>query len=183
MSTVAQVGASGIAVDKSGNLYLANGAYVRKLAPDGALSVAAGNGQIGDGGDGGPATNAQLIGPTGVALDDSGNLYIADRSRVRKVSPDGTINTVAGGGSALFGGGPATSARIDVEAIALDNAGNLYIASDLYVRMVSSDGVIVTIAGNAASSFYSGDGGQALNARLNGPRGLAVDPLGNLYIA
>ena len=88
--------ALGVAVDKSGDLYIAGGPNVRKVSPNGTVTVVAGSGQIGDGGDGGPATAAQMIGPTSVVLDNSGILYIADAYRVRKVSPDGIISSIAG---------------------------------------------------------------------------------------
>src|SRR5438270_12486840 len=104
-----------------------------------------GTGFIGDGGDGGPATSAAFIGPTAVAIDQRGNLYIGDVSRVRKVSPDGIINTVAGGGKDDPGdGGPAVSARIAVESINISTTGNLYIAGYGRVRKVTAGGTVRT---------------------------------------
>jgi uncharacterized protein (TIGR03437 family) len=183
ITTVVQSGARGLAVDKSSNLYFSAGAFVRKASPDGTVTVLAGSGFIGDGGDGGPATSAQFIGPSGVALDDAGNIYIADVSRVRKVAPDGTISTFAGGGKDTLAGGPATSAMIDAQAVSFDSSGNLYIAGSVYVRKVSPDGLLQPVAGSPASPYYSGDGGPALDARLNWPHGVALDASGNLYIA
>jgi hypothetical protein len=103
---------------------------VLRVSPDGSVkTVAGGTGIIGDSGDGGPATSAAFIVPMTVALDRGGNLYIGDVYRVRKVTPDGIINTVAGGGKDYPGdGGPATNAQIAVESIAIDAIGNLYIA-------------------------------------------------------
>ena len=164
--------ALGVAVDKPGNLYVAGGPNVRKISSDGTITVVAGSGQIGDGGDGGPATSAQLIGPTSVALDNSGNFYIADVSHVRKVAPDGIISTLA------VSGIPGT-----VESVALDKSGSLYIAGDSFVLKLSPNGAISPFAGNGASPDFSGDGGPALQARLNAPGGLAVDASGNLYVA
>jgi uncharacterized protein (TIGR03437 family) len=177
ITTVTESGALGLAVDKSGSLYFAGGAKVRKVSPDGAVTVVAGNGQIGDGGDGGPATSAQLIGPASVALDNSGNLYIADVSRVRKVSTDGIISSVARVEL------PGTTMPITVESISLDNSGNLYLAGVSYVLKLPPNGLIAVIAGNGGSTTYSGDGGQTRNARFNAPTGVAVDALGNLYVA
>ena len=182
----------GVAVDAAGNIYIVDrdNNRVRKVGPSGIITTVAGNELRGFSGDGGPATGALLNLPYGgVALDSSGNLYIADsdNNRVRKVSPTGIISTVAGnGGSWGFSGdgGPATSASLAQPwAVALDAAGNLYIADrwNHRIRRVSAAGIITTVAGNGVQGF-SGDGGPATSASLNWPAGLAADALGNLYI-
>jgi len=151
IGTAASISALGVAVDNAGNLYVVDYRGARKVSQaDGTvITVAGGTGIIGDGGDGGPATSAAFIGPTAVALDRAANLYIGDVSRIREVSSDGFIKTVAGGGKDDPGdGGPATSAQIAVESIAMDAPGNLYIAGNRRVRKVSPDGTITTLAGN-----------------------------------
>jgi sugar lactone lactonase YvrE len=160
------------------------------FAQSGIISTVAGNGAAGFSGDGDPATSAQLYGPTGVAVDAAGNLYIADSSnnRIRKVTPGGVITTVAGNGSAGFSGdgGPATSAQLaHPNDIAVDTAGNLFIVdtNNNRIRKVTPGGVITTVAGNGSVGF-SGDGGPATAAQLNGPQAVAVDmTAGNLFIA
>jgi sugar lactone lactonase YvrE len=177
-------------VDVVGNLYIADtGNYrVREVAANGIISTVAGGGSIGYSGDGGPATSAGLNYPYGVAVDVAGNLYIADffNSRVRKVATNGTISTVAGGGGSYPGdGGPATNAVLgNVTGVAVDVAGNLYIADpdNNRIRKVAANGTISTVAGNGTLG-YSGDGGPATSAQLWSPDGVAVDVAGNLYIA
>jgi sugar lactone lactonase YvrE len=120
----------GIAVDPSGNVYIASSLSNRifKISPGGRLTTLAGNGGRGYSGDGGPAAQAQLQNPRGLAMDSSGNLYIADSSndRIRKISSTGVITTVAGGGSSLGDGGPATGASLlSPSYVAVDQAGNL----------------------------------------------------------
>jgi len=184
ITTAAQAAGLGIAVDSAGNLYVATPPFVRKISPDGLVTTVAGSGFIGDQGDGGAATNAQLINPIGLALDAAGNLYIGDVDRVRKVSTDGIISTVAGGGNDYPGdGAPAVNARIYIESLAIDGFGSLYTAGYGRVRKVSPNGVITTVAGDDGPTHYSGDGGPAAMAQLYGPTGLAVDAAGNLYIA
>ncbi len=175
-----------VAVDSAGNLYIADGFRVRKVS-GGTITTVAGNGVWGFSGDGGPATSASLDSPCGVAVDSAGNLYIADwgNSRIRKVS-GGTITTVAGNGNPGFSGdgGPATSASLSgPTGVAVDSADNLYIADadNSRIRKVSG-GTITTVAGNENWGF-SGDGGPATSAWLNAPEGVAVDSVGNLYIA
>jgi len=150
ISTAAAFGGSGVAVDGRGNLYVVDYTRVRRVSPNGTVTtVAGGTGIIGVTGDGGPATSAGFIGPMAVAVDGGGNLFIGDVSSVRKVSPDGIINTVAGGGKNDPGdGGPATSAQIAVKSIAIDGSGTLYIAGSGRVRKVSPGGTITTVAGN-----------------------------------
>ena len=182
---------SGVAVDGSGNLYIADRSNhrVRRVDPAGVITTVAGTGERGFGGDAGPAASAQLFFPSGVAVDGSGNLYIADRSnhRVRRVDPAGVITTVAGTGEGGFAGdtGLATSAQLAFpEGVAVDMAGNLYIADvgNHRVRKVDPAGVITTVAG-AGAWRYGGDGGPATSAQLHSPEGMAVDAAGNLYIA
>jgi len=181
---------SGLAVDSSGNLYIADSSYVvRKISAAGTITTFAGNGTSGYSGDGGPATAAQLGTPDGVAVDGSGNVYIADNPNncIRKVDSNGIITTFAGTGVAGFAGdnGPAAAARLSGPAgLALDLAGNLYIAdsANVRVRVVTPGGIIATIAGGS-SSASPGDGGPALNAFIWAPQALAVDPAGNVYIA
>jgi sugar lactone lactonase YvrE len=186
-------GPFGVAVDTSGNLFIADYANnrIRKVtASTGIISTVAGGAYQGYSGDGGPATSAELYHPEDVAVDTSGNLFIADTTneRVRKVTPAGVISTVAGNGSGGFGGdgGPATLASLNWPAgVAVDAAGNLFIAdcSNNRVRKVTaSTGVISTVAGNGIGGFY-GDGGPATSAWLNEPTGVAVDTSGNLFIA
>ncbi|MFE9135463.1 RICIN domain-containing protein [Streptomyces sp. NPDC007355] len=181
----------GLAVDSAGVLYVAeyNGHRVRRITADGRISTVAGTGTAGSKGDGGPATSAQLNRPQAVAVDDAGGLYIADSNnhRVRKVAADGTISTVAGTGTAGFGGDDeqATSARLNSPlGVMVDGTGALYIAdsSNHRVRKVAADGTISTVAGTGTAGF-GGDDGPAASALLNNPVGLAVDRSGALHIA
>ena len=178
------------AVDAVGNLYIADTGNnrIRKVDTAGVIHTVAGNGIAGFGGDGGPATAANLDGPFGVAVDTAGNLYIADtnNNRIRKVDTKGMISTVAGSNTFGFGGdgGPATAATLYApESIALDLLGNLYIADwgNARVRVVNPAGLINTIAGNGGNG-YNGDGQPATAARISA-RCVAVDFAGNLYIA
>jgi hypothetical protein len=189
-----------VAVDSSGNYYFATSASaeyrVFKVNTSGTLTVFAGNGSAGYSGDGGPAAQAELYDPWGVAADSSGNVYIADEGNciVRKVDSTGTISTFAGTpGNCAYGGdgGAATSAYLYYPyGVAVDKSGNVYIAdTDNYrIREVTiSDGKINTVAGTGASctggGAKCGDGGAATSAGISWVESLAVDGSGNVYIA
>ena len=188
----------GVTVDETGNLYIADARNhrIRKVDSAGIVTTIAGSGTEGYGGDGGPAVRAQLSHPQGVALDGSGNLYIADawNHRIRKVDSAGIVTTIAGGGTpgggrGRFGrdSGLAVRARLKYpQGMALDAAGNLYFADigNHRIRKVDASGIMRTIAGTgAAYGGFGGDGGPALQAMLFSPRGMAADKAGNLYIA
>ena len=163
----------GVAADAAGNVYFSSGNTVFRVDASGTLTRVAGTGKPGYSGDSGPATEAQLNLPKGVAVDGGGSVYIADSGNnvVRKVTPDGVIQTVAGGFNAPQG-------------VAVDLAGNLYISDtgNCVVREVTGGGATLTVAGNASCGF-SGDGGAATSAQLNGPTGLVVDAAGRIFIA
>ena len=176
-------------VDSSGNLYIADlgNNRIRKVTPSGTITTVAGNGTQGYSGDGGPATSAELNTTYGVAVDGSGNLFIIDLQRIRKVTPGGTITTVAGNGTEGYSGdgGPATSAELYYPSgVAVDGSGNLFIGDRINqrIRKVTPGGTITTVAGNGIYG-YSGDGGPAISAQLYAPSGVAFDTSGNLYIA
>ena len=178
-----------VAADAAGNVYFGSLHSVFRVDPSGTMTRVAGNGRAGNSGDGGPATDAQLRFPAGMAVDAAGNLYVADRdaSVVRKFAPGGTISTVAGTGEPGNAGDGAQAASAQLNgplAVAIDTAGSLFIADtgNNVVRKVASSGVITTVAGTGERGFR-GDGGPAREAWLDGPEGVAVDGAGNLYIA
>ncbi len=180
-----------ISFDAIGNMYIADYSnnVIRKVNPDGIISTFAGCGIAGFSGDGGPATAAKLHLPIGTAVDALGNVYIVDNynCRIRKVNPAGIISTIAGNGTATFGGdgGPATAAFLNwPDAIACDFTGNVFIADagNNRIRKVNATGIISTVAGNGIAGF-SGDGSVATSAEINTPLGVAFDRIGNLYIA
>jgi sugar lactone lactonase YvrE len=181
----------GVSVDTDGTLYIADtrNCRVRRVSSRGTISTVAGTGFCGYNGDGGSATQARLYNPLGVWKEPNGSLYIADgyNHRIRRVSTSGSISTVAGDGTAGYGGdgGAATAAQLAYPGgVATDPAGNLYIADSLNhrIRRVGLDGIISTYAGNGTDG-YSGDNGPATAARVNGPYGVALDASGNLFIA
>jgi len=179
---------AGITVDAAGSLYIADSGNSRvRVVSNGVISNFAGNGAEAYTGDGLSATSASLFNPEDVKVDSAGNVYIADQQNnvIRKVT-GGIISTVAGNGTATFGGdnGPATSAQLNAPSgVALDSAGNLIIAdtNNNVIRKVSS-GVITTIAGNGVPN-YSGDNGPATNAALNGPLGVSTNAFGQIFVA
>jgi sugar lactone lactonase YvrE len=183
----------GLAVTAAGDIFISDTGNQRIRKVDhktGNITTVAGNGFIGSIGDGGPGTSAEVNSPTALAVDGTGNLYIADTgsNRVRVLTPGGTINAFAGNGVAGYGGdtGLATAALLNAPGgLAIDASGNVVIAdtSNHRVRQVDiGTGIITTIAGTGVPGL-SGDLHLATVASLDYPNGLAFDPAGNLYIA
>src|SRR5262245_26927811 len=173
----------GVALDSSGNLYVTAGG-LHTLRSDGSFLTLIGW-SCGE-----PSGAPGLCAPEQIAIDGAGNLYIPEECRIRKLTPDGVMVTVAGMWWCGYSGdgGPAVAARLGLIpfAVAVDSTGNLYIA-DTYnncIRKVDAAGIITTVAGRCGSwGGYGGDGGYADHARLRLPSGVAVDGAGNLYIA
>ena len=220
---------SSVVTDAGGNVYVTGENRIRKISPSGIITTIAGTGVFGFSGDGGIATKAQLAGPMGIAIAPDGAVVFSDHRnlRVRRISPEGVISTIAGNGThgSAGDGGPAVLAQLYLpRLVAFDGRGNLFITTpdDDRIRVVSAAGTITTfarvavwslsgiavdrgdnllvphansirrydplgtatvIAGSEASRGFSGDGGPATEARLADPRGIAVDPLGNIYLA
>jgi|GEM_PF-2148788 len=192
-----------VAVDHAGNKYVVDeyNHRVRKISSSGIITTIAGNSAMvgygsagGFGGDGGPATAATLNRPLGIAIDGSGNIYVADGNnfRVRKINSAGIISTIAGTGTMGYSGdgGPATSASITFSlattsggSIGIDAAGNVYFADGIrnHIRKIDAAGIITTFAGTGTAGF-SGDGGPATAATLNVVESIAFDQIGNAYI-
>lgn len=183
--------AYGLAVDHQDNVYVLSRGHskIYKIGADGIAKRIAGTGEPGFSGDGGPALNAQVYWTNHLVADLKGNLFLADTGnhRIRKISADGMITTVAGTGEKGFSGdgGPATQAAIhNPVAIAIDPQGSLYIAdfSNHRIRKVTPDGVIQTVAGSGHPKF-NGDGLAALESNFGEPCGVAIGPEGRLFIA
>lgn len=181
----------GVAVDDEGNVYVADyfNHRVRRISPSQTITTIAGTGEPGSGGDGGPASEATLSHPVGLAVDRAGNLYIADsgNSRIRVIDRNGRIRAFAGTGEPgrSGDGGLALAARLDGPAgIAIDRAGNLFIADSAnhMVRVVRTNGTIEAIAG-VGNPGSKGDGGPAAKAELNLPVAVAADDRGDVYVA
>lgn len=177
----------GLAVDDAGSLYVAS-FKVRKVdAGTSIISTVAGNGFGRFGGDGGPATNAQIDGTIAVTVDALGRLYLSggDRPGIRRIDLDGSISTIAGGGDNDADGIPATEAYLDAAGLAIDTDGSIFVAEpgpDRVRKIDATTGLISTVAGGNDCG-PEGDGGPATAAQLCGPFGLALDAAGNLYIA
>jgi cysteine-rich repeat protein len=187
----------GVAVDGIGNVYIADtlNNRIRRVDPRGMIETIAGTAVAGFAGDDGAAIAAKLSAPHAIAVDGLGNLTIADRAnnRVRRIDVDGIITTIAGTGTASFGGdnAAATSATLNnPQGVGLDAQGRVYIADtgNQRIRRIETNGTITTIAGSGACTTscapgFSGDGSAATSARLAAPRGVTTDGAGNVYIA
>lgn len=178
-----------VAVTADGTLYIAetSAARIRRVSPGGIIYPVAGDNTLGCAGDGGPALQASLGSPRGLAVSPDGSLYFADCGRVRRIGPDGVITTVVGGGpaGATGDGIPATQAQLSQPAaVALAPDGTLYVAEEggHRIRRVGGGGILTTAAGTGVGSL-SGDGGPPALAALNAPRGVAVAPDGALLVA
>ncbi len=183
---------SALAIDASQNVYIvdAHSNVVRKVDAYGVISTFAGNGTSGYCGDGGPATAAQLNQPSSIAIDDAGNVYVADvfNQVIRKIDAAGIITTFAGNTISGFSGdgGPATAAQLRSPiSVAADHSGNVYIADGLnaVIRKVNAAGIISSIAGILGATGYTGDGGPATAATISQTVEITTDPLGNLFLA
>ena len=179
-------------MDTEGNVYVADylGRNVTRIGPEGGITTLGGTGASGHSGDGGPATEVELKGPIGVAVNGAGNVYVADSAshRARRIDPAGGIATVAGTGRPFYRGdsGLASQARLSgrIAGVAVDFGGIVYVADsvDHAVRQIDASETISTFAG-AGEGGYGGDGGPAVEALLNRPSGVAADAPGNVFVA
>lgn len=183
---------NGIVADAAGNIYVAEatGQRVRKIDTAGVITTIAGDGTAGYSGDNGPAVNARLNGPASVAIDSTGNLYIAESSghRVRMIDTAGNISTICGNGTGMSSGdnGPATSATVFSPGVVVVDGATIYVLerSGRKVRMFPvGGGTITTICGTGGLNTSTGDGGPATLATIMDPYGLSIDPSGNIYVA
>ena len=191
-ATATSIGAPwGVRTDSAGDVFFSDVVYnvIREVNTSGIMSTVAGNGTAGYTGDGGAATSAELNDPTGIYVDSSGNLFIADSKNavIRKVNSSGIISTFAGNGTAgsTGNGGQATAAELNKPfGVTEDTSGNVYIADyNAYcVREVSATGVISTYAGTCGTSGTTVEGGSPSSVLLAGPSQVVFDPSGNLYI-
>jgi len=183
-------GACSVVLDRWGNLYIADGnTRIRKVDTLGFITTFAGNGGWGYSGDGGPATNAGLSGPTGITIDRNGNIYFSDNLNnvIRKVDTAGIISTFAGTHRAGYSGdgGAATLAKLNNPySLKIDDSGNLYIAdmNNSRIRKVNTSGIISTVCGTGHSGF-SGNGAPATAAELSAPNSVCFDRYGFMYIS
>jgi sugar lactone lactonase YvrE len=166
-----------VAIGPAGEIYIAEGNRIREVKKDGRITTLAGTGGAGNAGDGGPGAQAQLNMPQGLAVDSVGNVYIADtlNNRVRRVSADGTITTVAGAGEIALNLPTGLAIGFGDTLFIADTGNNV-------VRQIGLDGVIRTVAGSGEAG-YRGEAGRAADAVLHAPGGLALDGEGNLYVA
>jgi sugar lactone lactonase YvrE len=185
-------GPFGMTIDQRGNMFLSDAYYnrIRKIATNGIITTVAGslNGSTvgGFSGDGGPATNAALSTPNGVAVDDSGNVYFSDtgNGRIRKVDANGIINTVVGGGTNLADGILGTNKYLGSPLATCVHGTDLFFGANSRVLKMDNNGIVTTVAGGRAySPSNNGDYGAATNAYLGGAYGIAFDALGNMLIA
>jgi sugar lactone lactonase YvrE len=176
-----------VIADKAGNVYIADtmNNRVRKVSLAGIITTAAGGGSNPPA-DGVPGTSVALNQPMSLAIDSAGDLYIADRGKIRKLAMDGTITTIAGTGADghTGDGGPAKNAQIYGTGITVDSAGNVFLAGGNSVRKISPAGTITLVAGTTSlrPDGASGDGIPALGANLHGASAVAVDRAGNIYL-
>ncbi len=183
----AQVAAIDVAIDWKGNVFLADASNhrIRKVSPLGIITTYAGTGTAGYNGDNIAATSAELYYPESIAVDDTGTLYIADKSnnRIRMVDTFGTITTIAGNGSVGFSpdGSMADTASLDLYHIRLDKNGVIFFTDNARIRKIDMAGKLVTIAGTGIYG-YSGDGGPATVANIEGGA-MGIDTIGNIFTA
>jgi len=181
-------GPCALALDDAGNLYVADrdGSRIRRIAPGGDTTTVAGNGDAGwADGTGGPDGTARFSAPRAVAVDASGNLYVADaqNNRIRKIAPDGSTTTLAGNGVAGWADGPGDVAEFQLPSgIAVDAAGNVYVGDSRNnrIREIGPDGTTTTLAGNGDAGWIDGSGAVV---ELSQPQGLAIDGAGNVFVA
>jgi hypothetical protein len=175
----------GVAVDGSGNVYVADygNNLIRKITPAGVVSILAGTGATGA--DNGAGNLATFNLPEGLAVDAAGNVYVADNGNdlIRKITPEGVVSTFAGSGGAGSAGGTGTAASFNSPfAVAADGAGNVYVADsgNNLIRKINAAGAVITFAGSGAKGANNATG---LAATFNTPSGVAVDVAGNVYVA
>ncbi len=175
----------GVGVGVDGNVYVAdyNNHKIRKITSDGTVSTLAGSGTFGD--TDGSGTAAQFDGPEGVTVDVDGNVYVADREnrKIRKITPDGVVSTLAGSGEFGDVDGSGTAAKFNGPGgVAVDANGNVYVADELNhkIRKITPDGVVTTLAGSGTEGDAEGSGSAA---QFNRPEGVAVDASGNVYVS
>ena len=176
---------SGVAVDGSGNVYVADTGNhrIRKITPGGNVTTLAGSGSIGH--VDGQGSEASFYEPTGVAVDESRNVYVADKgnARIRKITPSGNVTTLAGSGSRGYGEGQGTAASFAYPyGLAVDGVGNVYVADNgnNRIRKITPSGNVTTLAG---SGSYGSTDGPGTSASFNSSTGVAVDGSGNVYVA